>query len=116
MKLTKPTLIVALTMFLLSSAANAMLPMMLLMMGGGMMQGMDGHGGAAHGGSSSGQRDHAGVKQENDAGVNAVGGEHRHDSAPGTPGAVDAAGVDRPVAEGVVSGRVKPDESGHERH
>lgn len=123
MKLKKLTLIAALAMFSLSGAANAMLPLMLLamgpmmggMMGGGMMQGMGGHGESAKGASSAEGHDHAGGKVANSAGGHAASGEHRHDSAAGTPGVVGPTGADRPSVEGVGSGRMKSDDAGHER-
>lgn len=99
MKLKKLTLIAALAMFSLSGAANAMLPLMFLVMGpmmGGGMMGMGGHGESVQDASHT--------------------GEHRHDSAAGTPGSVDADGTNRPSADGVGSGRMKSDDGGHERH
>ena len=116
MKLKKLTLIVALAMFSLSGAANAMLPMMLMMMGGGMMQGMGGHGGSAQGASPAEGHDHAGGKKANGAGGNAASGEHRHDSVAGTQGSVEVAGTDRPAANAVGSGRIKSEPGSHERH
>ncbi|MBA3904174.1 MAG: hypothetical protein C0522_10975 [Rhodocyclaceae bacterium] len=121
MKLKKLTWIAALAMFSLSGAANAMLPMMFLMMGpamgmGGMMHGMGGHGGSAQGASPAEGHDHAGGKEAGGAAGDAAGGEHRHESAAGTPGSVGAAGTDRPSAEGAGSGRMKADDGSHERH
>lgn len=124
MKFKKLTLLVALAMFTLSSAANAMLPLMLLamgpmmggMMGGGMMQGMGGHGESAKGASSAEGHDHAGGKEMSGAGGYVASGDHQHDSAAGTPGAVGPTGADRSSAEGVDSGRMKSENAGHGSH